>query len=150
LRSRSGKKVRVMTTFTGAAACAFALAPGAAAAAGTVQPAAATPGHEAGVHPLDTSCPAGTKHWTHLATTPGKDQCYNTGGYTVNFIIHGLCGGAHSGFINGLNAAGSQSTLQFGTGNKYRGVNDFRAEYISIYPTKGTDSCIGADYHAKG
>jgi hypothetical protein len=150
MKSRSGKKVRVAATFTGAAACAFTFAP--AAVAAVAQPAVAGPGQQAGAHPniLDKSCPGGTKHWLHLATTPGKDQCYNTGGYTVDFIIHGLCGGAHSGIINGLNASGYQSTIQFGPGNKYRGVNDFRAEYISVYSTTGNDSCIGADYHAKG
>jgi hypothetical protein len=45
-KAGSGKKIRLATSFTGAAACAFAFAP--AAVAGTAQPAVAGPGHQTG------------------------------------------------------------------------------------------------------
>jgi hypothetical protein len=146
-KARSSKKVRVATTFTGAAACAFAFAP--AAAAGTTQPVAAAPGHEAGARPdgLEYACPGGTEHWLHLARVQGGDMCVgDVGKYPVSFpqSISRFCGGNNSGQFSGHPVnGGPKKIVHFGHGNYYATIRPVALiiSHVDINKWGGYDHC---------
>jgi hypothetical protein len=163
-KAASRKTVRLATTFTGAAACAFAFVPAATAATG--HPVTAGPGHQGGIRPdlgIDYSCPAGTEHWVHLALNNTKDYCVGGRGahpfpLGKSPVIHGLCGGNNSGVITGSYVSNTRAAafghgnrhgfrpfgnavISFGPGDKYRGISAFLVSSVDIFNYSGTDKC---------
>jgi hypothetical protein len=128
----SGKTMRVATLFTGAAACAAAFAPGA--AAGTVHPAGTA--HHArldgktlalpwvhrtmeGLQPdtVPTSNCGTTPRWVHLAYSRHKVSCFGFDGRLRRISpahFSRECGGDNSGRIYG-----PSRSWHFGPGNTY-------------------------------
>jgi hypothetical protein len=146
-KAGSGKRVRIATTFTGAAACAFAFAP--AATAGTGQPATVGPGHQAGIRPdgVDMGCPPGTGHWLHIAeSTPDGGYCVgDRGAYALpsKIWVNEFCGGNNKGRFAGLNGNGSWVTVKFSPGNYYAWIKSGPIRAFSAYISSwhGTDAC---------
>lgn len=146
-KAGSGKTVRVATTFTGAAACAFAFAP--TALAGTPQQ-AAQPGHQGRQVRVNThaipyietgNCRgAGQSHWFHMGSE-NNVTCFGFRGTDyfspVPILITSFCGGNTHGFIVG----DLGHRYDFGPGTTYRNIGIFEVSVVHISSTTGTDKC---------
>jgi hypothetical protein len=155
MKTRSGKKVRLLTGATGTAAFAIAFGPPAMATAGTGQPVTAGPGHQAGQVPghqagirpdgVHYSCPAGTKNWLHLVLTSGKVICIgDVGSWKLSRspAISQLCGGNNSGTLKGVSTFGLGETISFKHGTRYGPIKPaITVSSVSIYHWGGTDKC---------
>jgi hypothetical protein len=155
MKTRSGKKVRLLTGATGTAACAIAFGPTAMATAGTGQTATAAPGHQAtkepdhqgGIRPdgVHYSCPAGTKNWLHMVIASGKVICVGDKGYYTlsrTPAITSLCGGNNYGSIFGVTTSQVGVIFPFDPGDRYGPISPHvTVSAVSIYNWKGTDKC---------
>jgi hypothetical protein len=138
----SGRTMRVATTFTGVAACAFAFAP----------TAMATTAHQPQIKdntigPLNTvngSCGgANQSHWFHMGTT-ATVTCYgnigtaNAGGYVIN----SFCGGNNIGYFSGKGSKGKKK-VTFGTGDFWAHVPSapFAVSKVHISNWTGGTKC---------
>jgi hypothetical protein len=146
------RKLRVATTFTGAAACALTFAP--AAMAGT-HPAAARPGHQLqpfglnlhGIRAIaNGNCEgANQSHWLHLEASFGSVTCYGmrgkTGSLGAGYPVSSYCGGNNSGHLN-YNGH-TQARFQVGTYYYRPKTHPFLVNSVSISTWHGSDTCSG-------
>jgi hypothetical protein len=148
------KTMRVATTFTGAAACAFAFAPTAMAGA---QPGVAHGGRQPlprgnnrNVRPdkitYDLSCPGGTSNWVHLAYYSGGDACLGFTGYSALSpipVIKGWCGGNNKGVLYGISKNGARRSHPFGHGHTYATIKSapFAVTSVKMNGWSGNSKC---------
>jgi hypothetical protein len=106
------RAMRVATTFTGVAACAFAMAPTAMAATGHQ-----TEVKDNTIRPLNTAngnCEgANQSHWFHMGTT-ATVTCYGGRGsaHPGGYVINSFCGGNNIGYFTG-----NRKRVNFGIGD---------------------------------
>jgi hypothetical protein len=135
-KALKGRTMRVATTFTGAAACAFAFAP------------MATAGTMAQAHPdnvVSGACGNGTAHWLHLGNGAGGDRCYGDRGGGIRskkYDTASFCGGNNIGSFTGISAFGDKVTKKFGPGKTYAHMDTtINVSSVVIESFKGSDSC---------
>jgi hypothetical protein len=165
----SGRAMRVATTFTGAAACAFAFAP--TALAGTHQP-AAQPGHQPRqvrvdnrMMPMITSLSfslsggvylssaasiknancRGTNqsHWLHLGSVSGTTKrvtCFGFKG-TVTYLNPFKISQECGGNNKGWIKSNGGDKITYGTGTTYRKIGTTFIKSVHISKWTGSDKC---------
>jgi hypothetical protein len=131
------KTMRVATLFTGTAACAIALAPGAMAAV------------QSGGGNIQGPSPCGpVPHWLHFRNG-GDTYCFGHVGWetVASLGVSRMCGGNNSGFYYGYykNANGDYETYSagFGAGTTYVNVPHApnHLTQVSIFGWSGNDTC---------
>jgi hypothetical protein len=146
----AAKTMRVATTFTGAAACAFAFTPAALAGTHLDVAGAGQQAHDNGVRPdaitTKNHCPGGTSNWLHLAYTTGGDICYGGSGtleFTNSVKINSFCGGNNTGVIYGYSKDGGSPSIPFGHGTFYAKIpsRPYAVWGLSMDGWKGNDKC---------
>jgi hypothetical protein len=136
------RAMRVATTFTGVAACAFAFAPTAMAGTGhqlqlkdnTIRPLSTHNGNCAG---------ANQSHWFHMGTS-ATVTCYGSRGnaYPGGYEIDYYCGGNNIGYFSGTGTKGHKR-INFGIGDWYAHVASapFAVSKVHISSWSGGTTC---------
>jgi hypothetical protein len=139
-KALTGKKMRVATTFTGAAACAIAFAPHAAAATTATH----RPLLRANTTIRERSCTASRDTWLHIY----NGSVYRCFGYTGTlaylFTVVDFCGGENSGYLAGSLLDGDFSPRYFSRGTNYVTASpdkDFTLSAVDIVAYTGSDAC---------
>lgn len=145
----SGRKMKVATIFTGAAACA-GLA-GGPAMAGTVHAGAAQPGQQPRVSPRagieQADCFGDNQsHWLHIGWSTSTESvvtCFGNKGtfdFDPDYYISLQCGGNNKGYISGTGVDGHRK-VTYGHGTTWRNIGELSVSKVHISSWSGDDTC---------